>query len=175
MAESVILVDEHDQPIGEREKLAAHQSGELHRAFSVFLFDRNGRWLLQKRHPAKYHSGGLWTNTCCSHPAPGERTEDAARKRLVEEMGIDAVIAPIFEFRYYARFENNLIEHELDHVFVGGYDGVPEPDPTEVIDWRWVSTGKLAWELEQDPNRFTYWFREAEGRVLQYRTTHSIA
>lgn len=171
MAREVILVDEHDRPVGRREKLLAHQRGELHRAFSVFLFDSAGRWLLQRRHTSKYHSGGLWTNTCCSHPAPGEETGAAARARLREEMGIDAPLEPLFQFTYRAAFDNGLIEHELDHVFTGTFDGSPKPDPTEVSDWRWVETVDLLRELDVYPENFTYWFRVAVEQVLMHQAS----
>lgn len=175
MLQHVILVDEDDRPVGRCEKLAAHESGELHRAFSVFLFDRDGRWLLQRRHPDKYHSGGLWTNTCCSHPAPGERTEEAAVDRLMLEMGIAAPITPAFQFLYRAQFDNQLIEHELDHVFVGCFNGAPAPNPDEVCDWRWVETGALMEELEAHPEHFTYWFRTVASRVHQHYTALATA
>lgn len=167
----VILVDESDTPRGRCEKLAAHQRGELHRAFSVFLFDSQGRWLLQQRHPDKYHSGGLWTNTCCSHPQPGQGTEDAARIRLLQEMGIEVPLEPVFQFLYEARFDNGLIEHEFDHVFAGHFEGAPLPNPAEVCDWRWVESAALMEELATYPERFTVWFREAAVQVLAHRKT----
>jgi isopentenyl-diphosphate delta-isomerase len=168
MGPQVILVDEMDRPVGQRDKLAAHVSGELHRAFSIFLFDRDGRWLLQQRHPEKYHSGGLWTNACCSHPAPGETTPEAASDRLRHEMGITVPIEPAFQFLYRTRFENDLIEHELDHVFVGRFDGEPVPNPAEVSAWRWVEPFTLQDEMSRHPERFTYWFREVADRVRQH-------
>lgn len=168
MFDEVILVDNADMPLGRCEKLAAHQTGQLHRAFSVFLFDDQGRWLLQRRHPDKYHSGGLWTNTCCSHPQPGQETLDAARIRLGQEMGIETPITPLFQFVYHARFDNGLIEHELDHVFVGSFEGTPAPDPVEVCEWRWVHSVDLMEEIAIHPEHFTVWFREAAGRVLQH-------
>ncbi len=164
----VILVDSADTPLGRCEKLAAHQRGELHRAFSVFLFDGQGRWLLQRRHPEKYHSGGLWTNTCCSHPQPGQETGEAARIRLGQEMGIETPITPLFQFLYHARFDNGLIEHELDHVFVGNFEGIPAPDPVEVCEWRWVHSADLMEEIATQPEQFTVWFREAATRVLKH-------
>lgn len=171
MGQRVILVDEEDRPRGESDKLAAHEAGELHRAFSIFLFDGEGRWLLQRRHPEKYHSGGLWTNTCCSHPAPGQTTLEAARERLRHEMGIAVPLEPVFHFLYRAQFDNRLIEHELDHVFVGRFEGEPNPNPVEVCDWKWVSTDALLKEIDSFPDRFTYWFREAIDRVLQHMNT----
>jgi len=168
MSQEVILVDEEDHPVGRREKLAAHVSGELHRAFSVFLFDADGRWLLQRRHPDKYHSGGLWTNTCCSHPAPGEKTSAAATDRLRWEMGIAAPLDAAFQFLYRAEFDNQLIEHELDHVFTGRFDGDPVPNPTEVSEWRWLGTEEMLSEMDAHPERFTYWFRMVARRVHQH-------
>ncbi len=170
MRQEVILVDQDDRPVGRQEKLAAHESGELHRAFSVFLFDSEGRWLLQRRHPDKYHSGGLWTNTCCSHPAPGEQTPAAASERLHMEMGIAAPLEVAFQFLYHAELDNQLIEHELDHVFVGRFEGAPFPNHLEVSDWRWVHTDALFAEMDAHPERFTYWFRAVAQRVHQHYT-----
>lgn len=168
MSPDVIVVDETDRPVGRMEKLAAHESGALHRAFSIFLFDRDGRWLLQQRHPEKYHSGGLWTNTCCSHPRPGDDTVEAADARLMEEMGISAPLEPAFSFTYRVEFDEGLVEHELDHVLVGRFDGEPTPDPVEAIDWRWVTTDELFEELTEHPDRFTYWFRLVAERVRRH-------
>jgi isopentenyl-diphosphate delta-isomerase len=159
--DNVVLVDAHDAPTGEAPKLEAHRQGLLHRAFSVFLYDSAGRMLLQQRAHAKYHSGGLWTNTCCSHPRPGEATPAAAARRLREEMGVDCRFAPAFEFVYHASFDNGLVEHEYDHVFVGRFDGEPRPDPAEVADWRWAGIEELRAELEAEPERFSAWFRIA--------------
>lgn len=164
----VILVDATDLPLGRCEKLAAHRTGVLHRAFSVFLFDGEGRWLLQQRHPDKYHSGGLWTNTCCSHPQPGLETAEAARIRLHQEMGVEAEIRPLFQFIYHAQFDNGLIEHELDHVYVGHFDGTPHPDPAEVCDWRWADGAALMEEMATHPEHFTVWFRESAARVMDH-------
>lgn len=170
----VILVDATDTPVGRCEKLAAHRAGVLHRAFSVFIFDADGRWLLQRRHPDKYHSGGLWTNTCCSHPQPGQETIDAALLRLRQEMGIDVPLKPLFQFLYHAQFDNGLAEHELDHVLVGRFDGAPLPNPAEVCDWRWVDSATLMKEMATDSERFTVWFREAAGRVLDHVESRAV-
>lgn len=175
MSQQVILVDESDRALGTSEKMAAHEAGVLHRAFSIFLFDARGRWLLQQRHPGKYHSGGLWTNTCCSHPGPGELTEVAARKRLRQEMGIEAEIAPAFQFRYRAELDNDLIEHELDHVFLGDFEGVPAPDPVEVSDWRWIPESELLDDLSRQPEAYTYWFRVAVPRILRERAGKAVS
>lgn len=165
----VILVDELDRPRGSQDKLTAHQTGELHRAFSVFLFDRDDRWLLQQRHPRKYHSGGLWTNTCCSHPAPNEATAEAAHQRLNMEMGLEADLTAAFSFRYRAELDGDLIEHELDHVFIGYCDTDPRPNAQEVNSWSWRDEESLSRDLDERPELFTYWFRLAVPLVIKHR------
>ncbi len=159
--EQVILVDERDREIGAGEKLGAHREGALHRAFSVFIFDRRGRLLLQKRARGKYHSAGLWSNTACGHPRPGEATAGAARRRLREEMSLDCDLREAFEFLYRAELDGALVEHEYDHVFVGTYEGEPAPDPSEVEDWRWVSMGELRRGLREEPQSYSYWLKLA--------------
>ena len=157
--EFVVLVDAHDREIGVRRKLEAHRSGELHRALSVVLVNGAGEWLLHRRAAGKYHSPGLWTNACCSHPRPGERVEDAAHRRLREEMGMACALEPAFGFVYRAEFAGGLVEHEYDHVFVGRTDAPPSPDPDEVDAVRYVPEGELRAELAASPERFTAWFR----------------
>ena len=159
--EQVILVDERDRAVGVSGKLRAHRAGALHRAFSVFIFDDAGRLLLQKRAHAKYHSGGLWSNTCCGHPRPGETTERAARRRLREEMNLDCELRAAFAFIYRAELDGALVEHEYDHVFVGTHSGAPVPDPAEVEDWRWVRMGELRAALCAEPHRYSYWLKVA--------------
>jgi isopentenyl-diphosphate delta-isomerase len=160
--EELILVDAHDRELGAGEKLQVHLAGALHRAFSVFIFDRRGRLLMQKRAAGKYHSAGLWSNTACGHPCPGERTAAAARRRLREEMGLDCELREAFEFLYRAELEGALVEHEYDHVFVGTLDeGDPAPDPAEVEDWRWVGMDELRRGLREEPHRYTYWLKAA--------------
>lgn len=154
-------MDERDRAVGTAEKLSAHAEGRLHRAFSIFVFDGAGRLLLQRRARAKYHSGGLWSNTCCGHPRPEETTEAAAHRRLREEMNFDCELSEAFGFVYRAELDGTLVEHEYDHVFVGRYDGDPEPDPSEVEDWRRLSTDELRGELRTRPGEFTYWLRAA--------------
>ena len=154
----VILVDETDKELGVCDKLTAHQQGRLHRAFSIFVFDSRGQWLIQQRAGDKYHSGGLWSNTCCSHPPPSRDIRKAARASLRREMGIECDIHEVFVFIYEARFDNGLTEHELDHVFIGTFDGEPRPDAREVADWMWVDTGALSRSLERKPDMYTYWF-----------------
>ncbi len=159
MMDQVILVDEKDNELGFLEKMEAHRKGALHRAFSVLLFNSKGEVLLQKRAATKYHSAGLWTNTCCSHPKPNEKIENAVSRRLQEEMGI--VVNPEFAFKfiYNAALDNNLIEHELDHVFIGQFDGEPILNEHEVEAWKYVSLEKLREQLIISPELFTYWFR----------------
>jgi isopentenyl-diphosphate delta-isomerase len=159
--EQVILVDEQDREVGAGEKLRAHREGSLHRAFSVFIFDQAGRLLLQKRARRKYHSGGLWSNTACGHPRPGEETAAAARRRLREEMNLDCELHKAFDFLYRAEMDGALVEHEYDHVFVGAYEGEPEPDPSEVEDWRWVGMDELRRGLSEEPQRYSPWLKLA--------------
>ena len=165
--EEVVLVDEHDRPVGRGEKIETHLRPRLHRAFSVFVFDSSGRLLLQKRASAKYHSSGLWSNTCCSHPRPGEPTEAAARRRLKEEMGFDCEVTKVFDLVYYAELDNNFYEHEYDHVFTGRYDGSPTPDPREVEDWKWVEVQALAEDLRVNPHMYSYWLRASFDELLR--------
>lgn len=165
--EQVILVDGQDREVGAMEKLAAHQNGGTrHRAFSVFIVDARGRWLLQRRAAGKYHFPGLWTNACCSHPRPGEGTEEAAHRRLREELGFDCPLTERFQFEYKAASDaEELTEHELDHVFTGVQDGEIHPDPAEVGSVRWVESAGLEKELQAHPERFTPWFKLAMDRV----------
>lgn len=165
---NVILVDLEDNPIGKMEKLEAHQKGELHRAFSVFLFNDKNELLLQKRASDKYHSSNLWTNTCCSHPAPGEHLTSFAQERLKEEMGITTSLRPLFSFIYKTELENGLIEHELDHVLIGKFNSTPLPNPTEVSDWKYASQKEIIQKIEENPEQFTYWFKEIYKRVFKY-------
>ncbi len=157
--ERVVLVDSDDRPVGEMDKLQAHREGVLHRAISVFVFNSEGELLLQRRAPGKYHSGGLWTNTCCSHPRPGEPVSKAATRRLQEEMGMACDLEPRFAFVYRSELDGGLVEHEFDHVFVGTSDSEPVPDPAEVSEWRYASPEAIRHELEERPDRFTTWFR----------------
>jgi isopentenyl-diphosphate delta-isomerase len=158
--ERVILVDERDRELGAGEKLRAHREGMLHRAFSVFIFDGSGRLLIQKRAREKYHSAGLWSNTACGHPRPGEATREAARRRLREEMSLDCDLRAAFEFIYRVELDGALVEHEYDHVFVGTHEGEPRaPDPSEVEDWRWVSMSELRRGLREEPHLYSYWLK----------------
>jgi isopentenyl-diphosphate delta-isomerase len=159
MVEEVILVDENDVAIGVMEKQQAHQQGLLHRAISVLVFNTNGELLLQQRAAHKYHSPLLWTNTCCSHPRPGESTENAATRRLIEEMGMSTDLEKKWSFTYKTSFENGLIEHEFDHVYFGHTDTPPNINPEEVHAYRYITLAQLEMELAQVPEKFTYWFK----------------
>jgi isopentenyl-diphosphate Delta-isomerase len=163
--QQVILVNETDEPIGIMEKMEAHRRGLLHRAFSVFIFDRKGRMLLQQRAAEKYHGGLLWTNACCSHPYPGEPVEAAAQRRLLEELGFQTPLQKRFAFTYKADVENGLIEHEFDHVFTGTYEGQIAPDKSEVADVRYFEMEQIRSGLEKYPEKYTTWFRLAFGRI----------
>jgi len=168
MEEKVILVDSDDHEIGIAEKLRTHREGALHRAFSIFVFNSKGELLLQKRAKGKYHSAGLWTNTCCGHPRPNENRRDAARRRLKEEMGIDCELAEIFSFVYRAALSSGLIEHEYDYVFFGNHDGEPAPNPEEAEDWKWVEMEQLKADLKSNPHAYTFWLAACLDRVIAH-------
>ena len=157
--EFVILVDNNDVQIGLMEKQEAHEKGVLHRAFSVFVFNDKNEVLLQQRALTKYHSAGLWTNACCSHPRAGETTEEAAHRRLMEELGFDCDLKLVQSFIYKAPFDNGLTEHELDHIFKGNFKGEIVPNPEEVSAVRWVEPNLLLQEIERTPEQFTVWFK----------------
>lgn len=170
---NVILVDKHDNVLGYEDKLTAHQKGLLHRAFSIFILRSNvgaTEVLLQQRAHDKYHAGGLWTNTCCSHPEPHETTLVAAQRRLVEEMGFSVPLAEIDCFTYRASFDNGLIEHEVDHVFIGYFDSHIKihPNQEEVQDYKWVSIENACKDYLASPSRFTPWFYQAMQFVEKY-------
>ncbi|MFC1668803.1 isopentenyl-diphosphate Delta-isomerase [Spirochaetota bacterium] len=164
----VVLVDENDNELGTEDKITAHVEGKLHRAFSVFVFNDEGKLMLQRRAEDKYHSGGLWSNTVCSHPGPGEEIIEAAHKRLKNEMGFDCPINEIFSFVYQADFENNLSEYELDHVFFGAFNGIPHVNEKEVYDWKWVDVSELKNNIEEEPELYTYWLKEALDKVMLF-------
>src|SRR5688500_15285207 len=151
------------------EKMAAHQQGLLHRAFSVFIFNSKGEMLLQQRALNKYHSGGLWTNACCSHPLPGEEIMTAAKRRLKEEMGFTTTLEKIFDFTYKASFRNGLTEYEFDHVFAGYYDEKPDPDPEEVNSYVFKSMNEIRRELKKNPADYTAWFHIAFPLVEKWK------
>ena len=169
----VILVDEEDKELGLMEKMEAHQKGLLHRAFSVFIFNDKGEMLLQKRSANKYHSGGLWTNACCSHPRPGEDIQRAAQRRLHEELGFVTSIEEIFDFIYKSPYENGLTEHEFDHVFIGIYDHKIIPDKKEVSDVCFKSMEEIRSLLHLNPAQFTSWFHIAFPMVEKWISEQS--
>lgn len=164
----VILVDQADRPVGRMEKQETHRKGLLHRAFSVFLLD-GSKLLIQRRALDKYHCGGLWSNTCCSHPAPGEPVLSAAERRLDEELGVkNARLRELDTFLYRAAFPNGLTEHELDHVLLGEYSGPVRPDPREIAQVRWIDLEELQRDLQAFPQRYTPWFPPALTLVLRH-------
>lgn len=165
--ENVILVDSNDVVQGVMEKMQAHVTGSLHRAISVFVYNSKGEFLLQKRALEKYHSAGKWSNTCCSHPRPQESNIDAATRRLKEEMGLDCDLKEWFKFTYRAEFENGLVEHEFDHVFIGTTDVLPQPNPEEVASFRYITTEALISDIDRNPERYTPWFRLCLERINQ--------
>ncbi|WP_010522057.1 isopentenyl-diphosphate Delta-isomerase [Aquimarina agarivorans] len=157
--EKVILVDTNDQPIGLMEKIEAHEKGLLHRAFSVFVMNKNGELMLQQRALSKYHSPGLWTNTCCSHQREGETSLEAAERRLQEEMGFVTPLNEKFSFIYKAEFDNGLTEHEYDHVLVGNYEADPLINTEEAAGWKWMDLEGVKIDIEQHPDSYTPWFK----------------
>jgi isopentenyl-diphosphate delta-isomerase len=159
MMEHVVLVDQDDQAIGTMEKMEAHRKGMLHRAFSILLFNSKGELLLQKRSPLKYHSGGLWTNTCCSHPLPDEPMEQATRRKLKQEMGIDFQPEFAYKFIYKANLDKGLIEHECDHVFIGTFDGTPLINEEEVEEWKFCNMNAIRTNIGKNPKAYTIWFK----------------
>jgi len=174
MTEQVVLVNTSGEAIGAMEKMHAHQLGELHSAFSVFIFNAAGQMLLQQRALNKYHSGGKWTNTCCSHPRPGEDLKSAAQRRLMEEMGMACELQYLFDFIYRAELDNDLIEHEYDYVFVGFSNTLPVPVPAEVADYQYISIEDLEEKLNSDPERFTAWlkicFKQLKVNLIRFKS-----
>ncbi|NDP22147.1 MAG: isopentenyl-diphosphate Delta-isomerase [Paludibacter sp.] len=163
--EFVILVDEHDHETGFMEKMEAHKKALMHRAVSVFILNTNGDWLLQRRALSKYHSGGLWTNTCCTHPLPNETNNDAANRRLSQEMGLQSDLTELFSFIYKEALDNELTEHELDHVFSGISDLAPQLNPDEVVDYKYISFTELNTDVKANPENYTVWFRKIYENV----------
>jgi isopentenyl-diphosphate delta-isomerase len=169
--EQVILVDTQDEQVGTMEKQEAHITGLLHRAVSVFVFNTQGQLLLQQRAAGKYHSALQWTNTCCSHPLPGEEVQDAATRRLQEEMGFQAPLRKAFSFIYQTSFDNGLTEHEFDHVFVGTYDGPVFPDAAEVAQYSYVKPNQIEADIAAHPQHYTEWFKIAFPKLSMYLAT----
>lgn len=159
MAEQIILVDENDNQIGSGEKLEVHRQGLLHRAFSIYVFNDRGEMLLQRRALSKYHSGGLWTNTCCGHPRVGEGTVAAAHRRLQEEFGFDCDYKEISPLSYTVDLDHGLKENEFLHIFVGRCSVNPAPVPEEIVEWKWIAVPELIKDIEQHPGNYTYWFK----------------
>lgn len=166
MKEFITLVDENDQVLGPIEKLEAHKKGVLHRAFSVFIFNSKGEILLQQRADEKYHSAGLWSNACCSHPNYQEAILDAVKRRMKEELSMDVEVEFKFKFTYKASLENNLVEHEVDHVYFGITDEIPEINPKEVKDWKYMSLDALKKELTTHPENYSQWLNICFPKVL---------
>jgi len=158
-SQQVILVDQHDNALGFMDKMEAHQKGLIHRAFSIFIFNSRGEMLLQQRALNKYHSAGLWSNSCCSHPLPGEEVKEAATRRLNEELGFETSLEKIFHFIYRVPFENGLVENEFDHVFVGHYDGKVKTNSAEVNDYVFKPMEQIGLELTNKPEKYTEWFK----------------
>jgi len=173
--EQLILVNERDEAIGTMEKMEAHRSALLHRAFSVFVFNNQGQLLLQQRAAEKYHCGGMWTNTCCSHPRPEEETIAAASRRLQEEMGFTTPLKKVFDFMYQATFSNGLTEYEFDHVFVGYYDGPVQPNSAEVADYKYLYVDEIHKLIDQQPQEFTPWFHIAFPKLAHWLSWQQVA
>ncbi len=166
--QDIVLVDEKGIPIGTGSKMDVHERGLRHLAFSLFVFNSKNELLLQQRALTKYHSPGLWTNTCCSHPKPGEDINTSVRRRLEEEMNFHCEVYPAFEFLYRNEFENGLIEFEYDHVYIGHFEGEPFPEPKEVNDYAWSPWKDVLDDLSQNPDNYTYWFAIAYPKVIEY-------
>ncbi len=171
----LILVDENDNPIGAAEKMEAHEKALLHRAFSVFIFNSNGQMLLQQRSKSKYHSGGLWTNACCSHPYVGEETLPAAEKRLLEEMGFSTTLTKAFDFVYKANFDNGLTEYEFDHVYIGNYNGEILPNESEVEDYCYMDIDKIKSSIASHPDKYTEWFKIAFAKIESFLAVEELS
>lgn len=159
MEEQVILVNERDEKIGLMPKLEAHQKGILHRAFSVFIINDNKELMLQQRAMNKYHSPGLWTNTCCSHQRDGETSVEAGKRRLEEEMGFNTLLKETGSIIYKAPFDNGLTEHELDHILIGNFNGIPEINQAEVSSWKWMTLEQIQKDIQINPDDYTAWFK----------------
>lgn len=169
--DQVILVNERDEWVGSADKMKAHKEGLLHRAFSVFVMNSNNEILLHQRALDKYHSGGLWTNACCSHPRVGESTHAAAHRRLQEEMGFDCEVEQVFTYCYKSEVNNGLIEHEFDHVYFGYYDGDIKPNKAEVNEYKFLPISEVTCWMEKQPQNFTPWFKMLWPEFLEYFAT----
>lgn len=165
MREEVILVNKKNKKIGTEEKIMAHKLGKLHRAFSIFVFNFEGKLLIQQRSLKKYHCGGIWANTVCSHPRPRESYNQAVHRRLKEEMGFDCKLKKLFYFIYLAKFSNGLIENEYDYVFVGKFNGTPNPNSEEIINYKWISIKELKQEIKINPEKYSTWLKIALKKI----------
>lgn len=165
MKDRLILVDKEDNEIGYIDKLEAHEKALLHRAVSVFIFNSKGEWLLQQRAEHKYHSGNLWSNTACTHPFPGEKTAVAASRRLQEEMGMNCEIKKAFHYIYKAKLDDNLVEYEFDHIFIGFSDELPKINKDEVMNYKFISSNSLIDDIKNDPEKYTAWFKKLVEKV----------
>lgn len=163
--QQVILVDKNNRKIGVEEKIKAHKEGDLHRAFSIFIFNSREELLIQQRAKTKYHSGGLWSNTVCSHPKPGETYNKAVHRRLEEEMAFDCKLKKLFCFIYNTGVVNCLIENEYDCVFIGKFDGKPKPNPKEIMNHKWISVKELKQDIIKNPNKYTVWLKIALNKI----------
>jgi isopentenyl-diphosphate delta-isomerase len=170
----IILVNEDDEQVGIQDKFSVHQLGLLHRAFSVFVFNSKNELLLQRRADDKYHSPGLWTNTCCSHPIPGETTINACHRRLMEEMSLKCELRHAFSFIYQCKFSNGLIENEFDHVYVGYSDNTPVLNKKEAKDWKYININDLEREIELQPDNFTEWLKICLTRLIEHTKSYQI-
>ena len=168
MEEKVVLVDENDRELGTMYKMEAHQKAVLHRAISVFILNDKGEWLLQRRALNKYHSSGLWSNAACTHPRPGESYKQAAHRRLKEEMGMECELTDVFNFIYKGKLDNELTEHELDHVFVGYSENKPNFNPKEVCDYQYIKFDDLKKDVHENPDKYTYWFKHVFENVQEH-------
>lgn len=168
--EEVILVDENDRAIGSKDKLSAHVEGRLHRAFSIFVLNKEGEALVQQRSSTKYHSGMLWSNTCCGHPRPEERIDAAAQRRLIEEMGFGCELTVLTSLIYNLKVGEHLFEHEYNHIFIGRFDGKPSPNLAEVADWKWMALEELRENALKRPSDYTSWLPSVTERVLLSRS-----
>lgn len=166
--EMILLVDKEDKELGYGEKMEVHKKGVFHRAFSIFIFNSKGELLIQKREKNKYHSPGLWTNTCCSHQRQGEKLEEAIHRRIKEEMGFDCNLKEAFQFSYSVQFNEELYENEYDHVFIGFYDGEVTINTQEVQEFKWVDLEWLKKDINQYPEKYTYWFKLSIDRVIHH-------
>ena len=173
--EFVILVDENDNALGTMEKMEAHEKGLLHRAFSIFIFNKLGQMLIHQRALDKYHCGGLWTNACCSHPRMEETVKQAAHRRLKEEMGFDCELIPLFQFKYRAELDKGLTEHEYDHVLFGTFNDLPAFNPQEVMAVKYVELEELYKDVKLNPDLYTPWFRIALEQLRVYDVSRLIA